>query len=90
MTDVGSQGIRGKRKSTYMSGAVALLIVATMLAISSFVIGTAAMLWVALALAGVAALLVLIGRRVRKTAPSHADHPAMTHDEDHPKERRTR
>ena len=86
MTDVGSQGIRGKRKSTYLAGAVVLVIVAVMLAITSYVTGAAAMLWVAIVLGVVALLLVLIGKRVRKSPPSHEDHPRLTHDEDHPKD----
>ena len=84
MTDLGSQGIRGKRKSAYVAGAVVLLIVALMLAMTSFVTGVPAMLWVAIVLGVVALLLVLIGQRIRKSPPSHADHPRLTHDDDHP------
>lgn len=89
MTDVGSQGIRGKRKSTYMAGAVVLVIVAIMLSIAAYATGTSALFFVAVALAAIAILLVAIGQRVRKTPPSHEDHPRLTHDEDHPKDKET-
>jgi hypothetical protein len=89
MTDVGSQGLRGRRKSTYVAGAVVLLIVAAMLAAAAFVTGTGAMLWVAVALGVVALLLIPIGQRVRRTPPSHPDHPRLTHGEDHPKDQDT-
>ena len=84
MTDVGSQGIRGKRKSTYVNGAVVLFIVALMLAIAAYATGTAGLLWAAVVLAIVAILLIALGQRARRTPPAHDTHPRITHDGDHP------
>lgn len=89
MTDVGSQGIRGKRKSAYVAGAAVLLVVAAMLAVAAFATDTGAMLWVAVALGVAALLLIPIGQRVRRTPPSYPDHPRLTHGEDHPKDQDT-
>ena len=86
MTRIGSQGVRGRRKSTYVAGAVVLLVMAAALAIAGSATDGGAMLWVALVLGAVALLLILVGRRVRRTPPSHPNHPRLTHDEDHPKD----
>jgi predicted tellurium resistance membrane protein TerC len=88
MTDLDdAQGIRGRRKTTYVGAAIVLVVVGVMLAITSWVTKAGALLWVGLACFAVAALLVLIGKRVRHTPPSHQDHPHLTHDEDHPRDR---
>lgn len=86
MTDVGSQGIRGRRKSTYVAGAVVLIIVAVTLTIAANATGTAGLFWVALVLVLVAGVLIALGKRIRHTPPAHDTHPRITHDEDHPKD----
>ena len=87
MTDVaGSQGVRGKRKSAGVAGAVVLAVVAVMLAIAWSATRAGLLLWVALLAAVLAVALALRGRRARRTPPGHAEHPHLTHPEDHPKD----
>jgi peptidoglycan/LPS O-acetylase OafA/YrhL len=80
----GGQGVRGRRKGARVAGAATLLVVAAALAAASFATGIRAFLWVALALGVLAALLLALGRRARKSAPPHAEHPHLDHPEDHP------
>jgi peptidoglycan/LPS O-acetylase OafA/YrhL len=78
------QGVRGRRKSARVAGAVALLLVAAALVAAALATGAAALLWVAVGCGVLTALMLVSGRIARKSAPPHADHPHLDHPEDHP------
>lgn len=60
---------RSRRKGTFLGLVVVLLLVAVMLAITSVATGASALLWVAIALGVVAAVLAVLARRAALHPP---------------------
>jgi heme A synthase len=60
---------RSRRRGTFTGLVVVALLVAVMLAITSFVTGVPTLLWVALALVGFAAILAILARRAATHRP---------------------